>query len=44
LYFNDIKRTRRWIWEGGEIAPTWKDVEPVLENNKRIKEFDEKDL
>ena len=44
LYFNDIKRTRRWIWEGGEIAPSWKDVEPVLENNKRIKEFDEKDL
>ena len=44
LYFNDIKRTRRWIWEGGEIAPNWKDVEPVLENNKRIKEFDEKDL
>ena len=44
LYFNDIKRTRRWIWEGGEIAPNWEDVEPVLENNKRIKEFDEKDL
>ena len=44
LYFNDIKRTRKWIWEGGEIAPNWEDVEPVLENNKRIKEFDEKDL
>lgn len=44
LYFNDIKRTRKWIWEGGENAPNWKDVEPVLENQKRIQEFDEKDL
>ncbi len=44
LYFNDIKRTRRWIWEGGENAPHWKEVEPVLENQKRIQEFDEKDL
>ena len=43
LYFNDIKRTRKWIWEGGETAPEWKDVEPVLENQKRIQEFDEKD-
>ena len=43
LYFNDIKRTRKWIWEGGENAPGWKDVEPVLENQKRIQEFDEKD-
>ena len=43
LYFNDIKRTRKWIWEGGENAPDWKDVEPVLENQKRIQEFDEKD-
>ena len=42
LYFNDIKRTRKWIWEGGENAPEWKDVEPVLENQKRIQEFDEK--
>ena len=43
LYFNDIKRTRKWIWEGGENAPEWNDVEPVLENQKRIQEFDEKD-
>jgi len=43
LYFNDIKRTRKWIWEGGENAPEWKDVEPVLENQKRIQEFDKKD-
>ena len=43
LYFNDIKRTRKWIWEGGKNAPEWKDVEPVLENQKRIQEFDEKD-
>lgn len=43
LYFNDIKRTRKWIWEGGENAPGWEDVEPVLENQKRIQEFDEKD-
>ena len=43
LYFNDIKRTRKWIWEGGENAPGWEVVEPVLENQKRIQEFDEKD-
>lgn len=42
LYFNDIKRTRKWIWEGGENAPGWEVVEPVLENQKRIQEFDEK--
>ena len=42
LYFNDIKRTRKWIWEGGKNAPGWEVVEPVLENQKRIQEFDEK--
>jgi multidrug efflux pump subunit AcrB len=39
LYFNDIKRTKRWIWEGGKTPPNWKDVEPVIENKKRISEF-----
>ena len=41
LYFNDIKRTRRWIWEGGKTPPRWADVEPVIENQKRINEFNE---
>ena len=41
LYFNDIKRTKKWIWEGGKIAPTWDEVEPVIENLKRVKEFEE---
>ena len=41
LYFNDIKRTKKWIWEGGEIAPTWDEVEPVIENLKRVQEFEE---
>ena len=44
MIYNDIKRTRKWIWEGGENAPDWKDVEPVLENQKRIQEFDSNTL
>ena len=41
LYFNDIKRTKKWIWEGGKTPPRWSDVEPVLENQRRINEFNE---
>ena len=41
LYFNDIKRTRKWIWEGGKTPPSWAEVEPVIENQKRINEFNE---
>ena len=41
LYFNDIKRTKKWIIDGGKIAPTWNEVEPVINNLKRVKEFEE---
>ena len=41
LYFNDIKRTKKWIWEGGKTPPRWSEVEPVLENQRRINEFNE---
>ena len=41
LYFNDIKRTKKWIWEGGKTPPKWSDVEPVLENQRRVNEFNE---
>tara|TARA_Y100000589_G_scaffold330841_1_gene381845 strand:- start:2402 stop:5584 length:3183 start_codon:yes stop_codon:yes gene_type:complete len=41
LYFNDIKRTKKWIWEGGKIPPKWSDVEPVIENQRRVNEFNE---
>ena len=42
LYFNDIKRAKRWLWIGGKKAPTWADVEPTIKNLKRVKEFEEK--
>ena len=41
LYFNDIKRSRKWIWEGGKTPPNWSEVEPVLKHQKRIAEFEE---
>ena len=42
LYFNDIKRAKRWLWIGGKKAPSWADVEPTIKNLKRVKEFEEK--
>ena len=41
LYFNDMKRARKWIWVGGKTIPTWDQVEPVIENQKRLDSFDE---
>ena len=41
VYFNDMKRTRRWIWEGGKTIPSWDKVEPVIENQKRVTSFHE---
>ena len=41
VYFNDMKRTRRWIWEGGKTIPSWDKVEPVIENQKRVESFHE---
>ena len=41
VYFNDMKRTRRWIWEGGRTIPSWDKVEPVIENQKRVASFHE---
>ena len=35
LYFNDINRTKKWIINGGKIAPTWNEVEPVINNLKK---------
>ena len=41
LYFNDIQRTKKWIWEGGKTPPNWSEVEPVIKNIQRVKEFEE---
>lgn len=41
LYFNDIQRTKKWIWEGGKTPPSWSEVEPVIKNIQRVKEFEE---
>ena len=41
VYFNDMKRTRKWIWEGGKTIPSWDKVEPVIENQKRVASFHE---
>jgi multidrug efflux pump subunit AcrB len=42
LYFNDIRRAKRWLWIGGAKAPSWTEVEPTIKNLNRVKEFDEK--
>ena len=42
LYFNDIRRAKRWLWVGGKKAPSWTEVEPTIKNLNRIKEFEEK--
>lgn len=42
LYFNDIRRAKRWLWIGGKTAPSWKEVEPTIKNLNRVKEFEEK--
>lgn len=39
LYFNDMRRARWWLWNGGEIAPSKLEVEPVIKHINRIGEF-----
>ena len=39
LYFNDIRRARWWFWNGGKIAPSKLEVEPVIKNLIRTNEF-----
>jgi len=39
LYFNDIRRTRWWLWRGGPEAPSKIEVEPITKNLKRSQEF-----
>ena len=41
VYFNDMKRARKWIWIGGKTPPSWEQVEPVIENQKRVDSFHE---
>ena len=35
LYFNDIRRARWWLWQGGKIPPTKMEVEPLTKLQKR---------
>ena len=35
MYFNDIKRARWWLWNGGENPPTKMEVEPFTKLQKR---------
>ncbi len=41
LFFNDMKRTRWWLWRGGKYPPTRMEAEPVTKLMKREKELDE---
>ena len=40
MYFNDIRRARWWLWNGGEIPPTKMEVEPFTKLQKRKIEID----
>ena len=35
MYFNDMRRARWWLWNGGEIPPTKMEVEPFTKLQKR---------
>jgi multidrug efflux pump subunit AcrB len=35
LYFNDMRRARWWLWNGGEEPPTKMEVEPFTKLQKR---------
>ena len=39
LYFNDIRRSRWWLWNGGDLPPTKIEVEPLTKLLKRKKEL-----
>ena len=41
LYFNDIRRARWWLWNGGKLPPTKMEVEPVTKLKNRTKEISE---
>ena len=42
LYFNDLRRLRVWIWNGGKKPPTKLEVEPVNITKKRFEELNSK--
>ena len=35
LYFNDIRRARLWLWNGGNAPPAKIEVEPVTKLKQR---------
>ena len=39
MYFNDLRRARWWLWNGGLIPPERMDVEPVTKHLKRERKF-----
>jgi len=41
MYFNDIRRVRWWIWNGGELPPTKMEVEPFTKLKNRRNEISE---
>jgi multidrug efflux pump subunit AcrB len=41
LYFNDMRRARFWLWNGGKTPPTKIEVEPVYKIHKRVLEMEE---
>ena len=40
MYFNDMRRARWWLWNGGEIPPTKMEVEPFTKLQKRKLEIE----
>ena len=40
MYFNDMRRARWWLWNGGEIPPTKMEVEPFTKLQKRKNEIE----
>ena len=41
MYFNDIRRARWWLWNGGENPPTKMEVEPFTKLKNRTNEISE---
>jgi multidrug efflux pump subunit AcrB len=41
MYFNDIRRARWWLWNGGENPPTKMEVEPFTKLQKRQIEIED---
>jgi len=40
LYFNDIRRARWWLWQGGKTPPTKMEVEPLTKLQRRKLEIE----